>query len=70
MMFGDGCVNKKVVSIDWESYPNTFPDRYLDYSPFDADVEAEIAKREQAEVLDIGGGVYGTQYLNCAHFKC
>lgn len=69
-MPGDGYVNKKVVDIDWEQYAALYPDRYLKPSPFDAYVQAELAARTDAEVLDIGGGAHGTAYLHQARLKC
>lgn len=63
-------MHKRVVEVDWENYTETFPDRYLHPSPFDAEVQAALAVQECATVLDIGGGKHGTPYLNQLHLTC
>jgi hypothetical protein len=69
-MPGGGCVPRQIVDVDWERYAETFPDRYLDPSPFDAQVQAVLADRQPATVLDIGGGTTGTRCLNQPHLTC
>jgi hypothetical protein len=63
-------IEQRTIEIDWNDYANVYPDRYLNHSPFDARVKAEIESRPQADVLDIGGGREGTQYLRHARLRC
>jgi len=55
---GTGCKG-----IDWQTYADVFPDRYVQPSRSDALIAAELWKGDQGRGLDVGGGVHGTKYL-------
>lgn len=49
--------------VDWQSYLTTFPVRYTKHSFNDYFIEYAISNLIPGSVLDVGGGVYGTKYL-------
>jgi hypothetical protein len=57
----------KEMSVDWEEYRETFPDRYLKPSVFDrvfnkmVQQRSAVAKR-RLRILDIGGGLCGNSF--------
>lgn len=49
--------------VDWQSYADVFPDRYVRPSASDAVISGELSRRPPGRALDVGGGVRGTAYL-------
>lgn len=52
------------MSIDWNKYYKTFPQRYIEWNPFDNFVSHYVDKYGPKDALDVGGGVYGTSALS------
>ena len=56
----------KSPTVSWENYRQDFPTRYLNTGFFDQYVENMLDAREYKQILDVGGGVEGTQVLKKA----
>lgn len=54
------------IPVNWETYLDVFPDRYIKPGLFDAFIEQAISSFGDTTInaLDVGGGVLGTQALN------
>lgn len=63
-------MSKRAVEVDWERYADAFPDRYIDDSPFDTQVEAVLSAQGGSTALDVGGGKHGTRSLNRDALRC
>ena len=50
-------------SVNWKSYLELFPERYIKPGPFDDFVRQELSEYQKALALDIGGGRKGTAAL-------
>jgi len=70
-------MKRAIREVDWETYEEVFPDRYLEPSAFDSKV-GEIVDHLYVRygtsnfvrsVLDIGGGKSGTRYLDQTQFS-
>jgi len=66
-----GVGEKPVKKVDWGEYRRLFPDQYFRHSEFDSIVKTclleEAVAGKVVRVLDVGGGVLGTQALQGVH---
>lgn len=55
----------KTTHVNWQTYLDTFPDRYTQPGGFDAKIESLLVEdfKSKCNALDVGGGVLGTQAL-------
>lgn len=49
---------------DWNNYRKFFPKRYFEKGFFDVYIEKMLEKIKGKQILDIGGGAFGTEVLN------
>jgi len=63
-------MNKELVQVDWNTYKEVFPDRYLKPSIFDQEAQKVIDQFATATVLEVGGGKEGTNYLKSPNRDC
>lgn len=54
---------KTYQKINWQSYAETFPSKYVNHTKSDESVEKTINMLPNGSALDVGGGVSGTEYL-------
>lgn len=55
----------KITHVNWQTYLDTFPDRYTQHGAFDEKIDVLLVQdfKSNCNALDVGGGVHGTQAL-------
>lgn len=49
--------------VDWNTYADTFPTRYLEHGYFDAFAKGVLQAAQPKRILDVGGGPSGTLFV-------
>ena len=63
----------KIINVDWNTYLDVFPDRYINLGPFDDLINKTVTnllnKNKTIDALDVGGGKEGTLALKNPNIK-